>query len=246
MKAYVIKSLYVSEQTPGANGNYIHIAGRASGFVAWLLSSMGISPTVELSLKTNKILFSEGSLFGFRESHTPLEKICSTYYGYKKPWMEALIIGFIVCSVCLVILEPNYKYLGLVGGIVAGILIYYLNKTLMFGFSASSGEKHEIHFKPSVIEGKNIDEASVAEICRIIQDRIEMYLHTANAPSSLISKNQLKYFYADTHSQPQGPFSYDELANLEKLGTINSDTKVIIEGAADWDVWGKIKSEGRR
>jgi hypothetical protein len=250
MKAYVIKSLYVSEQTPDSNGNYVRIAGRTGGLISWLLSQMAISPTVELCLKADILTFAEGSLEGFTQYHTPLQNICSTFYGYTKPWKEALVLGAIIGALTF--------WIACIPGIIIGILYYYLNKTLTIGFTTKSASRpHHINFKRSIIEGQNVDEAAVAEICRIIQGKVEQHLGNKQTGQSSTptppfimptpeKNNNLNYYYTDAQSQPKGPFSYDELINLEKMGSITLQTNVIVEGSTAWNTWEHIKSEGKR
>ena len=114
MNTLVIKSWHASE-IPDENGNYVHIAGRTDGLISWIFNLIGISPTVELKVSVGKISFVENSWAGLFECHTPLENVCTTFYGYIKPWKEAFILGVVVG---FVIFMPVA-----ISGILAGIFV---------------------------------------------------------------------------------------------------------------------------
>ncbi len=61
MNAFVIKSWTASDQ-PDTDGNYVNISGRAGGLVSWVLNLLGISPTVSLIVRDDRIIFQKGSL----------------------------------------------------------------------------------------------------------------------------------------------------------------------------------------
>jgi hypothetical protein len=162
--AFVIKSWSAGDQ-PDAQQNYVDIYGRAGGLIAWVLILLSISPTVRLVVRGDKIVFQKGSLEGTLNFLTPLENMCSTFYAFKRPLKEAVILGVILGAV-------TFFSFGLVG-IAIAILYYVLNKTLTIGFTDVGGRVSEIPFKRSVIEGKTIDEAEAARVCDIIQHLVD-------------------------------------------------------------------------
>lgn len=163
--AFVIKSWSAGSQ-PDAEQNYVNISGRAGGLVSWVLNLLGISPTVRLVVRADKITFQRGSLEGTLSFLTPLENTCSTFYAFKRPLKEALILAVILGAV-------TFFSFGLIG-IAIAILYYVLNKTLTVGFTDIGGRIHEIPFKRSVIEGKTIDEIEAARVCDIIQNLVDI------------------------------------------------------------------------
>lgn len=165
MITYVIKSWNVHIPPPGTTGTQITINGRAAGLVSWVMSLLGISPTVSFHVNDDKVIFQEGSLAGNMSYLTPVEHVCSTFYGYHKPWKESLILGVILGALTFFLLA--------IPGIVVGLLYYFLNKKLMIGYTSVGGTAHTIHFKRSVIEGQNIDENSAAHVCGLIQNLID-------------------------------------------------------------------------
>jgi hypothetical protein len=165
MADYVIRSWKAQDQPIEGADSFIKIEGRASGLLSWLLSLLKISPTVTLHVSADKITFEEGSLEGSVIYHTPLENTCSTFYGYTKPWKQALIVGVLVGLITF--------WLLCIPGIIAGLLYYYLKKTLTLGYTDKGGFKHAISFGRSVIEGQNIDESEAGRVCTIMQRLID-------------------------------------------------------------------------
>lgn len=95
----------------------------------------------------------------------PLENVCSTYFGYTKPWKEALVIGVLVGLITF--------WLLFIPGIIAGLVYYYLKKTLTLGYTDKGGFAHAISFQRSVIEGLKIDEAEAGRVCAIMQRLVD-------------------------------------------------------------------------
>jgi len=165
MAAYVITSWTVQEAPIADSTDYVRIQGRAGGLISWLLALVEISPTVSLVVSADTITFEEGSLQGSLRVLTPVENTCSTFYGYVKPWKEAVAI--------VVILGFLTIFLMGIPGLIAGGLYYFLNKTMTVGFSDKGGHRHAISFKRSLIEGQNIDETTAAKVCAVIQGRVD-------------------------------------------------------------------------
>lgn len=157
--ALVIKKWYASK-TANEDGNYVHLVGRESGLLAWLLALMGIDPTTEIEIKENLILFTEGSLEGSQKRVIPMKSVCSAFYGYVKPWKMALVLG--------ILLLPLYGI-----GLLVGPLYYFLNKSLSVGVIETSSWVGGFSFKRSVIEGQNIDEKKAYEVIDIVRSLIE-------------------------------------------------------------------------
>lgn len=151
--AYVVKKWSV---TPSS----ISIEGRAEGLIAWFLNLLKIAPTVRFEVVGDGVLIEEGSLSGFACRELPTRNICSVYYGYTKPWKEAVILGLVLAPVTF----------GL--SIIGAIIYYFLNKTLTLAFVETSGVVNAIAFKKSVIEGQNVDEKRVAEVVAVIRSKI--------------------------------------------------------------------------
>ena len=164
MNAFVIKS-WSASGIPDKDGTYVDIYGRAGGLVSWLLNLLDISPTVRLTVRADKIIFQKASLEGTIHSLIPLENMCTTFYAFKRPLREALILGFVLGA-------ATFSLFG-IPGIAIAVIYYVLNKTLTIGFTDVGGRVHELPFKRSVLEGKVIDEEQAARVCAIIQTLVD-------------------------------------------------------------------------
>ena len=164
MNAFVIKQWSASSVCAN-DGTYVHIYGRAGGLVSMVLNLLGISPTVRLLVRGDKIIFEKGSLEGTMHSLIPLQNTCSMFYAFKRPLKEALVLGFALGAATF--------FLFGIPGIAAAVVYYVLNKTLTIGFTDVGGRVHEVPFKRSILEGQVIDEKQAARVCEIIQALVD-------------------------------------------------------------------------
>lgn len=164
--ALVIKS-WKTTNTPAANESYIAIQGRQAGLIGFVLSIIGMDPTVKFTLDHGKVTYTASSWEGTKRVIVPMSSICTGYFGYTRPWKEALVIG-----VCLL------PFFGI--GLIAGPLYYFLNKRLEFGVRASSGEAFPFAFKRSIIEGQNIDEKAGYAILETMEKHIQAHNTASN------------------------------------------------------------------
>lgn len=142
--ALVIRTWRLSA-TP-ADGFFVVIEGREAGLVSWLLTRFGLDTTTVLKINRDTVYFEQGSLEGYTQRVIPMSRMSSAYFGYRKPWKEALVFGLVLLPAC-----------GL--GLIVGPLYYIMNKTTAIGVVESSGLVSSLEFKRSVIEGKDITEA---------------------------------------------------------------------------------------
>ncbi|HEV7402476.1 MAG TPA: hypothetical protein VGO11_06105 [Chthoniobacteraceae bacterium] len=176
----VIKRWYASN-TPNPTGHYVVIVGRREGLVSWILALVGIDATTSITVSGARIEFEEASLSGRTKRLIPLTSVCSTLYGYAKPWKKALIIMFIVGA--LVVFgsglfsgqSPGFGsfVLGLLLGFGAGALHYVLNRQFTLGFVEDSGVVSSIRFKRSIVENQEINEVQASYVSEVTQALIE-------------------------------------------------------------------------
>lgn len=173
-QTYVIKE-WIASETPKQDGVYVHITGRKSGLISFLLATVGIDPTVSLIVDREFVRFKEGSWTGFKSCVTPIEKICSGHFGYSKPFWSTVfwvVIGF-------VLLVPTFGISLIL--ILGAIFFYFLNKTTELGMTYIGGGNNGFAFKRSIIEGENIDEFAAEHIVSII----EMIMHGKDKPRAV-------------------------------------------------------------
>lgn len=166
--ALVIKQ-WTANRTADAEGIHVRIIGREAGLLSWFLSLIKVDPTTTIIINKNLVMFEQGSLAGFRKRIIPVSSICSAFYGYTKPWQAAVTLAVIVGGA----LGAIHILAGILGGLIAGMLYYYLNMTLSLGFIENSGVGSGIDFKRSIIEGQNIDEGQAREVIEIVRELIE-------------------------------------------------------------------------
>ena len=166
--------------SPGEDGLFVRISGRREGIVSWLLSVLGIDATTTLTVSSNRIEFEETSRSGKLKRLIPLSCVCSTVYGYNKPWKKALAIGFLVFIIGNALLaslfgEPGFFSiaLSLILGGACGFLYLFLNKHFTLGFIEDSGVMSAIQFKRSLIENQDINETQAGYVSQLVQALIE-------------------------------------------------------------------------
>lgn len=185
----VLKSWYASN-TPMADGSFICITGRRSGLMGWILALIGIDPVTTLKVSATRVEFHSASITGTAHRITPLTSVSSSYFGFHKPIGRAIAAGFLVfvifaaftsaiLSVAMHAPEVAAIVALLGGGLVgvaAALLYLYFNKTQTIGFIEVSGDICEIQFKPSVIEGVNVDEKQAKYAAELMQHLIQARL----------------------------------------------------------------------
>jgi hypothetical protein len=185
----VLKSWYASN-TPMADGSFICITGRRSGLMGWILAVIGIDPVTTLKVSATRVEFHSSSITGTAHRITPLTSVSSSYFGFHKPIARAIAAGFLVFVIFGVVASailggvmgnPEVgAIVGLLGGglvgVAAALLYLYFNKTQTIGFIEVSGDICEIQFKPSVIEGVNVDEKQAKYAAELMQHLIQTRL----------------------------------------------------------------------
>ena len=184
MSSLVIKHWAANTKPIDENNNFINITGRSGGIISWILSLVKIDPTTTILVGIDRIEFTSASLAGTQSRLIPLQSICSTYYGYHKPWKSAFSI-FSLFVFFGILFGADIAESGSQGGAfttfitasIVGLIIsaiyYFLNRKLTLGFVEQSGVINGIIFKRSVFENVDINEMQAKHVCTIIQKLIE-------------------------------------------------------------------------
>ena len=147
----------------------IEVAGRASGFMAWLLTQMKLNTLTTLTLQGDEVSLVEGSLSG--ETHTviPISAVESTKCGYSKNLL-LLYLGIILLLIGLSSGEFA-PFLGL--AIVAAVFfaLYYFSNRVFISISAG-GETAMIAFKKGLIEGEQVDLERTLQAIAVINENV--------------------------------------------------------------------------
>ena len=190
MAALVLKQWMAHDTPVDSAGNYIVITGRESGLIAWFLARVGVDPTTTIKVSLKRIEFRSSSLSGTNNRIIPLQGVCSTYYGYYKPWKKALglfiALMWLISSAMspLLLINGNFTQrsfgifmIATLFSIVIALVYYFLNRTLTLGFVENSGVVSGIMFKRSVIENIDINEKQARYACELTQAIIERTLN---------------------------------------------------------------------
>jgi hypothetical protein len=169
----VLKKFSVSESSQ--DGVFIEIVGRASGFMAWLLTVLGFDAETQLNVTENDFSFKSSSLFGQIVQTAPLLNISSTHCGYSKP-IGFLIIGCIFIIGGIISSMGRYGSSGafIAGLIIGGIflLLYWLSKKMTLSFETNGGMIMGLTFKRSVIENVAVDIEKARQAIEVINKNI--------------------------------------------------------------------------
>ena len=157
----VIKKWYASE-TVNEENNYVHLHGRASGLMSWILSKLSIDPTVELQISEGLIKYSTSSFSGTDLRLIPLKSISSISYSFEKPWKSAL--GIALLSIGL----GQFSIWLVLVGLILSVVYYFFNKTLTIAANEASGYRASFSFSPSLIEDVDINETEAKRVVQII------------------------------------------------------------------------------
>lgn len=184
MSTLVIKGWTAATKPIDNDNNFVNITGREGGLIAWALALMGIDPTTTILVGLDRVEYSSASLAGTESRFIPLQAICSTYYGYHKPWKAAVWIAslFVLLGLSIGSSVAEGGSLGgaiwaaaitSVMGIIVALSYYFLNRTLTLGFVENSGVVSGIRFKRSVIENLDVNQEQAKSVCSIVQKLIE-------------------------------------------------------------------------
>lgn len=188
MASLVIKS-WRADLKGDDKGVHVIITGRRSGLIGLLLSLMGIDPITKVVVNQERLEFSWASLSGIEYRVIPLANICSTYYGFRKPWALAIQLWLLIIAVGYIAMDRLWYvdfaeillgvgWVALIGAMI-GITYYVLNQKMTLGFVESSGHINAITFKPSIIENVKIDEVQARNVSIVVQRCIEAKLRKA-------------------------------------------------------------------
>ncbi len=171
MPAYIVKKWDV-RNTANQNGNFVEIEGRTPGVISWFMGLMGVEPGVAIRISDKVYSYEAGSWGGRYFKTIPIAKISSVYYGYAKPWKQALIfliaLAFFLTGT-LRIVDPSLELSGVIlvsmsVAVVVSLLYYSLNKKITLGVHESGGKAVGIIIKSSVVNGSVLDEVDVEQV----------------------------------------------------------------------------------
>lgn len=156
------------------------IEGRPSGLVSWILTSAGLETLTVFMVTDKHIRVRRASLSGESHQVVPTTAVSSTECGYSQP--IALFIGAAIAAL-LSLLWALYAHSTAVFTVglfiaLACTLVYLLQRKVFITVETTGGDHFGVAFKPSVIEGVNVNLPkalqAVARINAIVSDRSAM------------------------------------------------------------------------
>ena len=205
MSAYVLTRWHAKD-LPDKEGCYVNIAGREGGIIAWVLTLLGVSPTVLLRVNGNVLEFEETSFFRHISVSTPLRKITSSISGHERPVGKSAAVAFLIWIISSTI---GGLIAGLASGssggtalfilsqigaiifsIIVGVIYCWINGAATLGIVSDSGEIYWVRLKRSLIEGIKVDRDTTASASAVI-NRLLMESMTT-VPTSTVGVPTLK------------------------------------------------------
>ena len=176
--AYVVKS-WETSYSPNQKGEYVRISGRREGILAWLLSLVGIDPTVHIVVTAKNFSLEARTFWGYSKRTIPISRISEVRDGFMRPWLTP-IINWIFSLACVFLFFAMLVQKGIVPATAClvpaaiffgiGYFIYMYRSFLVVGVAGFNGLLPAvIVFKPSFIEGITIDAEAAEKVGQIIQ-----------------------------------------------------------------------------
>jgi hypothetical protein len=151
----------------------IEIAGRASGFIGWLLTVFGLGAETTFVLKDDEIRFQSVSLAGQIHNVVPVQSVSSTHCGFSKP-IGLLLLGFLFAASGILALLSDSAGTGLLLLLIGGVCLvaYFVRKKLAISLQASGGMVLGLAFKPGVLENVSVDMPEALRAIEVLNRKI--------------------------------------------------------------------------
>ena len=159
---WVLKTFQI-DQT-GVSGAHLFIEARKPGLMAFILNLLGLDDTASLKVTRGMISFRKSSLFGLVQTSTGLTQIGSFQGGYSKPLLFLVLSFFsFLAGIYIDLSAVIFPYFTIIGGMMGFVflIVYVLQKNLMFGFETSGGAYYGLAFKRGILNGVSVDIAQV-------------------------------------------------------------------------------------
>lgn len=153
-------------ETADADGEYVRIHGRESGFAGLVLRSIGIDATTSLSIDDKRIRLARRSLGGTELRVTPLASMASVACGCSRPWKGALMLA---AGGLLALAIPGAGWLGGTALLLLAPLPYFAINRLYVELADHGGNRVRIEFDRAAVADLRIDESTSARIVSIVE-----------------------------------------------------------------------------
>lgn len=173
MSILVLREFFMNNVDDESDDTLVYMEGRPSGLLNWLLTITGLGATTFLSVKRTELSFRSASLRGSFYSLMSLKNISSVHCGFYRP------IGYLIAAVFCFILMIVF-FAGDISGaavlcLIIGVLFllgYHFNKLIRVMVQTNGGSTFGMCFKPSLIEGVNVNMDKAQECVELINRQI--------------------------------------------------------------------------
>jgi hypothetical protein len=166
---------------------FLSIKGRKKGFLAFILSLIGLDPIVELECSNREFLYKSAGLVGQVNLNIPVSAVTAIKTGFHKP------LGYLVVAALAIIFgiasmsdsyTNNSTVLALIGFVVAVVcvIVYKKSKTMVLSIyngglgSSILGNSIHIAIKKCVIEDVEIDFDTFEKAAALLNNAVyELY-----------------------------------------------------------------------
>lgn len=158
----VLRKFDVDEEARG--GALVEIIGRRPGFLAWVLTEIGLDAGSTLKVTERDVRFSRSTLFGLTHQVVPVQNVASTHCTYSKPISPLWMAGAFAASGLVVAAGGGQDAVTIsaIAFVLAfGFLFAYVRSEKMkisIGIESTGGTFTGISFKRGVIEGVEVNE----------------------------------------------------------------------------------------
>lgn len=170
----VLRNFKITESAL-AGDTLVEIVGRRSGFKAWLLTVMGLSPETTFKVSRTEVSYKGSSLSGETHQIVPLPSVASTHCGYTKS-IFSLILGIIIILGGLggLLIGTENTSILLLELVIGGLFIisYWLSKKIIIKIETSGGLMMGIAFKRSVIENVPVNMEQALKVIIIVNEQV--------------------------------------------------------------------------
>lgn len=165
--------------TPESNhGELLRMQGRPSGFVGWLLTSLGLTDETVFRADEGGVTLAGSSLHGKSTSFVPYRAVSSVRAGYQQP-VFVVVFGALLGLAALVSVVDDLRSNTLTmttGLLIAGAFAcwfwYQTQRNLYIVVETHGGNLVGVSFKPSVIEGVGLDIQRACQIMAAMEAKV--------------------------------------------------------------------------
>jgi hypothetical protein len=188
----VLKRFTLGQTQPG--GPFIDLEGRAPGVVSFVLSLVGVDPTLSLRCFADRVEIVEAGLGGRETVVVPIGKVSSIIGGHSRSLASLVAAG--VCGLFgMLAMFASMVGSGEMGGAVVGAVFwfllaaialvrFFLSRSMVLAVQNGGDKSFGLRFGQGVIEGVDVNPARVQQAVDLL-NRATMEANALPAAAAL-------------------------------------------------------------